>query len=163
PSASKTGSRSTSRSPRTASEPRAPAAWIAASPSATPAARSPTSSPTGTTWSIADVGRTPSASSTPRTTSPSSPAASALRRAKPAIDRRLEQMRGEGVKFSTGCYIGRHIPVEDLRKEFHAILLSGGAEQPRDLRVPGRELKGVHYAMEFLPQQNRRCEGDTVP
>jgi glutamate synthase (NADPH/NADH) small chain len=82
---------------------------------------------------------------------------------KHLIDRRLEQMRAEGVKFSTGCYIGRHIPVEDLRKEFHAILLSGGAEQPRDLGVPGRDLKGVHFAMEFLPQQNRRCEGDTVP
>src|SRR5437588_5339485 len=68
---------------------------------------------------------------------------------KHLIDRRLEQMRGEGVKFSTGCYVGRHIPVEDLRKEFHAVVLSGGAEQPRDLRVPGRELKGTHFAMEF--------------
>jgi len=53
--------------------------------------------------------------------------------------------------------------VEDLRKEFDAILLAGGAEHPRNLNVPGRELKGIHFAMEFLPQQNRRCEGDTVP
>jgi glutamate synthase (NADPH/NADH) small chain len=49
-----------------------------------------------------------------------------------------------------------------LRKEFHAILLAGGAEQPRDLRVPGRELNGIHFAMEFLPQQNKVCEGDRV-
>ena len=59
--------------------------------------------------------------------------------------------------------MGGNVPVEDLRKEFDAILLAGGAEQPRDLNVPGRELKGIHFAMEFLPQQNRRCEGDQVP
>ena len=53
--------------------------------------------------------------------------------------------------------------MEDLRKEFQAILLAGGAEHARDLRIPGRELKGIHFAMDFLPQQNRRCEGDTVP
>ena len=53
--------------------------------------------------------------------------------------------------------------MEDLRKEFDAILLAGGAEHPRDLHVPGRELRGIHFAMEFLPQQNRRNEGDTVP
>jgi glutamate synthase (NADPH/NADH) small chain len=56
-----------------------------------------------------------------------------------------------------------NVPVEDLRKEFHAVLLTGGAEQPRNLNVPGRELNGIHFAMEFLPQQNRRCEGDMVP
>jgi glutamate synthase (NADPH/NADH) small chain len=56
-----------------------------------------------------------------------------------------------------------NFPVEELRKEFAALLLAGGSEQPRDLKVPGRELKGIHFAMEFLPQQNRRCEGDTVP
>jgi glutamate synthase (NADPH/NADH) small chain len=82
---------------------------------------------------------------------------------KHLIDRRLEQMRGEGVKFQTNAHVGTNVPVEDLRKDFDAILLAGGAEQPRDLRVPGRELKGIHFAMEFLPQQNRRCEGDTVP
>ena len=82
---------------------------------------------------------------------------------KHLIDRRLEQMRGEGVKFQTNAHIGAGIPVEDLRKEFQAILLAGGAEHARDLRIPGRELKGIHFAMDFLPQQNRRCEGDTVP
>jgi len=82
---------------------------------------------------------------------------------KHLMDRRLEQMRGEGVKFQTGAHVGGNVPVEDLRREFHAVLLAGGAEWPRDLNVPGRELKGIHFAMEFLPQQNRRCEGDTVP
>jgi glutamate synthase (NADPH/NADH) small chain len=82
---------------------------------------------------------------------------------KHLIDRRMEQMRAEGVKFQTNAHVGRNVPVEDLRKEFDAILLAGGAEQPRDLRVPGRELKGIHFAMEFLPQSNRRCEGDAVP
>ena len=82
---------------------------------------------------------------------------------KHLIDRRLEQMRAEGVTFQTNAHVGVAIPAEDLRKEFAAVLLSGGAEWPRDLPVPGRELKGVHFAMDFLPQQNRRCEGDTVP
>ena len=82
---------------------------------------------------------------------------------KHLIDRRLEQMRAEGVKFQTNAHVGVTIPAEDLRKEFAAVLLSGGAEWPRDLLVPGRELKGIHFAMDFLPQQNRRCEGDTVP
>jgi len=82
---------------------------------------------------------------------------------KHLIDRRLEQMRAEGVKFTTNAHVGGNVPAGDLRKEFAAILLAGGAEQPRDLKVPGRELKGIHFAMEFLPQQNRRCEGDTVP
>jgi glutamate synthase (NADPH/NADH) small chain len=82
---------------------------------------------------------------------------------KHLIDRRLEQMRGEGVKFQTNARVGGNVPVEDLRRDFHAILLAGGAEQPRDLKVPGRELRGIHFAMEFLPQQNRRNEGDTVP
>ena len=59
--------------------------------------------------------------------------------------------------------MGVNVPVEELRREYQAILLAGGAEHPRDLRVPGRELKGVHFAMEFLPQQNRRNEGDEVP
>ena len=81
---------------------------------------------------------------------------------KQIIDRRLEQMAAEGVQFQTGVNVGRDIPAEDLRKEFDAILLAGGAEAPRDLKVPGRELKGIHFAMEFLPQQNRRNAGDTV-
>lgn len=82
---------------------------------------------------------------------------------KHLIDRRLEQMRGEGVTFQINAHIGKEIPAEDLRKQFDAILLAGGSEQARDLDVPGRELKGIHFAMEFLPQQNRRNEGDTVP
>jgi glutamate synthase (NADPH/NADH) small chain len=82
---------------------------------------------------------------------------------KHLIDRRLEQMRAEGVKFRTNAHVGKNVAVTDLRKEFHALLLAGGAEQARNLNVPGRELRGIHFAMEFLPQQNRRNEGDTVP
>jgi glutamate synthase (NADPH/NADH) small chain len=82
---------------------------------------------------------------------------------KHLIDRRLDQMRAEGVRFRTNAHVGVNIPVEDLRGEHHALLLAGGAEHPRDLRVPGRELSGIHFAMDFLPQQNRRNEGDKVP
>ena len=64
--------------------------------------------------------------------------------------------------FQTGAHVGKNVPVEDLRREFDAILLAGGAESPRDLPVPGRELKGIHFAMEYLPQQNRRVAGDVV-
>jgi glutamate synthase (NADPH/NADH) small chain len=73
------------------------------------------------------------------------------------IDRRLEQMRGEGVEFITKAHI---TSLDDLRKEYQAVVLAMGAEQPRDLTVPGRELKGIHYAMDFLTQQNRRGAGD---
>ena len=66
------------------------------------------------------------------------------------IDRRLEQMRAEGVEFIPNAHIGRDIPVEDLRRDYDAILLAGGAEQPRDLPVPGRELNGIYFAMQFL-------------
>jgi glutamate synthase (NADPH) small chain len=76
------------------------------------------------------------------------------------IDRRMEQMTAEGVRFVTNAHVGVNVPVEDLRKEFDAILLTGGAEQPRNLNVPGRELKGIHFAMEFLPQQNKVNAGD---
>ncbi len=81
---------------------------------------------------------------------------------KHLIDRRMEQMAAEGVEFITNAHVGGNIAVEDLRRDFNAILLSGGAQQPRDLKVPGRELKGIHFAMEFLPQQNLRCEGQAV-
>ncbi len=81
---------------------------------------------------------------------------------KHIIDRRLNQMSAEGVKFVTNSEVGANIAVEDLRREFDAIVLAGGSEHPRDLKVPGRELKGIHYAMEFLPQQNKRCHGDTL-
>jgi glutamate synthase (NADPH) small chain len=82
---------------------------------------------------------------------------------KHLIDRRLEQMRSEGVRFEINAHVGVNVPVEDLRRDFHAILLAGGAELPRNLPVPGRELNGIHYAMEYLPQWNRRCEGDIIP
>jgi glutamate synthase (NADPH) small chain len=81
---------------------------------------------------------------------------------KHVIDRRLEQMSAEGVKFITGAEVGKNIPVEDLRRDFDAIVLAGGAEHPRNLDVPGRKLKGIHFAMEYLPQQNRRCHGDVL-
>jgi glutamate synthase (NADPH) small chain len=81
---------------------------------------------------------------------------------KVVVDRRLEQMMAEGVRFQTRAHIGGNIPAEDLRKEFDAVLLAGGSESPRDLQVPGRELKGIHFAMEFLPQQNKRNAGDQV-
>ncbi|HXJ15833.1 MAG TPA: glutamate synthase subunit beta [Candidatus Polarisedimenticolia bacterium] len=82
---------------------------------------------------------------------------------KHVLDRRLEQMAAEGVRFEARAHIGVSVPAEDLRKEYDAILLAGGAESPRDLKVPGRELKGIHFAMEFLPQQNKRNAGDRVP
>lgn len=81
---------------------------------------------------------------------------------KRVINRRLEQMIAEGVEFVTNAHVGGNMPVEDLRKKFDAIILAGGSEQPRDLPIPGRNLKGIHFAMEFLPQQNRRNEGDEV-
>ncbi len=81
---------------------------------------------------------------------------------KHILDRRIEQMRAEGVTFITNAHVGVNVPVEALTGHYDAILLAGGAEQPRNLNIPGRELKGVHFAMEFLPQQNRRCEGDLI-
>jgi glutamate synthase (NADPH/NADH) small chain len=81
---------------------------------------------------------------------------------KHVLDRRIEQMRAEGVTFVTNAHVGVNVPVESLTEHYDAILLCGGAEQPRNLNIPGRELKGIHFAMEFLPQQNRRCEGDQL-
>jgi glutamate synthase (NADPH/NADH) small chain len=94
---------------------------------------------------------------------------------KGVIDRRLEQMRGEGVKFRTSVLVGTQPPgkgiVSDARENlaaaklisgFDAVVLAGGSEQPRDLPIPGRNLEGVHFAMEFLPLQNRRVAGDMV-
>ncbi len=82
---------------------------------------------------------------------------------KHLIDRRLKQMEGEGVRFVPNAHVGQNVSVDEIRANYDAILLSGGAEWSRDLKVPGRELKGIHFAMEFLPQQNKRCEGDIVP
>jgi glutamate synthase (NADPH) small chain len=81
---------------------------------------------------------------------------------KHLIDRRIDQMSAEGVEFRTNAHVGVNVPVAEIRKDFDAILLTGGAEQPRDLTVPGRELNGIHFAMEFLPQQNKRIAGDRV-
>ena len=94
---------------------------------------------------------------------------------KSHIDRRMEQMKAEGVIFRTGVLVGKDFPVhvnnwaketisaEQLKKDFDAVLLAGGAELPRDLPVPGRELQGIHFAMEFLPQQNKVDTGDKLP
>ena len=82
---------------------------------------------------------------------------------KKILDRRLNIMLEEGVVFRTNANVGVNVSVEELRREFDAILLAGGATAPRDLQVPGRELKGVYFAMEFLPLQNKRCEGDNIP
>lgn len=82
---------------------------------------------------------------------------------KHLIDRRLEQMAAEGVRFMVNAHVGVNISVEDLRREYDAILLAGGAQQPRDLKAPGRDLKGVHFAMEFLHQQGQRSHGDAIP
>jgi glutamate synthase (NADPH/NADH) small chain len=82
---------------------------------------------------------------------------------KHLIDRRLAQMEAEGVKFVTNAHVGVNLDVAQLRKDFDAIVLAGGSEASRDLKVPGRELKGIHFAMEFLPQQTKRVLGDTVP
>ena len=82
---------------------------------------------------------------------------------KSHIDRRMEQMRAEGVEFRVNQHIGVQVSAQKLKDEFDAVVLTGGAEQPRDLPVPGRELQGVHFAMEFLPQQNRIVAGDVVP
>jgi glutamate synthase (NADPH/NADH) small chain len=81
---------------------------------------------------------------------------------KYVIDRRLDQMSAEGVTFVANAHVGVNIPVDALTDHYDAILLAGGSEQPRDLKIPGRELKGIHFAMEYLPQQNRRNEGDFV-
>ena len=93
---------------------------------------------------------------------------------KSHIDRRVAQMQAEGVTFRTGVFVGKEftpnvynwaketISPEQLKKDFDAVVISGGAELPRDLPVPGRELNGVHFAMEFLPLQNRVVAGDKV-
>ncbi|NUQ62121.1 MAG: glutamate synthase subunit beta [Pirellulales bacterium] len=81
---------------------------------------------------------------------------------KQILDRRLEQMVAEGAKFEPGVNVGADVSGRYLRKIFDAVCLAMGAGQPRPLDVPGADLKGVHYAMEFLPQQNRRVAGDSV-
>jgi len=79
------------------------------------------------------------------------------------LERRLRLMEASGIGFKTGINVGASLPVERLRKEFDAIVLAGGAEWPRDLPIPGRNLDGIHFAMDYLTLQNHRSEGDTVP
>src|SRR5690242_4417537 len=81
---------------------------------------------------------------------------------KRILDRRLALMETEGVVFRPGVNVGVDVSMSRLRSDFDAILLAGGAGQPRDLNVPGRELQGIHFAMEYLTLQNRRCEGDEI-
>ncbi|MBI3665817.1 MAG: glutamate synthase subunit beta [Acidobacteria bacterium] len=78
---------------------------------------------------------------------------------KRVLERRIDQMTAEGVTFRTSFHAGVDIPADQLRAEFDAVLIAIGSSRPRDLPVPGRELKGIHFAMEFLPQQNRRVAG----
>ncbi len=79
------------------------------------------------------------------------------------IDRRVEQMTGEGVDFRTNIEVGADVTIDELSADYDAVVLSGGAEAPRDLDVPGRELDGIHFAMDFLIQQNKRGAGDSEP
>ena len=78
------------------------------------------------------------------------------------VERRIAQMRDEGVVFRVNANVGVDIPVAQLREHFDAVVLAGGATAARDLPIPGRELKGVHFAMEFLPQQNKKVAGDAI-
>ena len=81
---------------------------------------------------------------------------------KQFLERRLRLMEASGVTFRTGVHVGVTFPAATLRTEFDAVVLAGGAEWPRDLPIPGRELAGIHFAMDYLTLQNQRCEGDDV-
>ncbi|MGE0445790.1 MAG: glutamate synthase subunit beta [Vicinamibacterales bacterium] len=87
----------------------------------------------------------------------------AFKMEKAVLQRRLDILSDEGVVFRPNVNVGVDVPLERLRADYDAVLLAGGAEKPRDLPVPGRELKGIHFAMEYLTLQNRRNEGDSVP
>jgi glutamate synthase (NADPH) small chain len=82
---------------------------------------------------------------------------------KSQVNRRVEQMKLEGVEFVTSCRVGTDLHADELRSQYDAIALTIGSTKPRDLPIPGRELSGVHFAMEFLPQQNKCNAGDTIP
>ncbi|MGZ8372345.1 MAG: glutamate synthase subunit beta [Rhodoplanes sp.] len=79
---------------------------------------------------------------------------------KHLVDRRIDQMEAEGVTFHYGAHVGINLAAEALLRDYDAIVLAGGAEHPRDLSIPGRDLKGVQFAMDFLPQQNRRISNE---
>ncbi len=81
---------------------------------------------------------------------------------KSVIERRVKRMREEGVKIKTKVHVGKDIALKDLLADFDAIVLAGGAEQPRDIPIEGRQLKGVHFAMDFLTQQNRINQGQKI-
>jgi glutamate synthase (NADPH) small chain len=81
---------------------------------------------------------------------------------KHVIDRRLTVMEAEGIRFKTNANVGENVPVDALKSEFDAICLCGGSTIPRDLNIPGRELKGIYFAMEFLEQSNKRVAGDAI-
>ncbi len=81
---------------------------------------------------------------------------------KTVVERRVRLMEQEGIIFRTNAHVGVNISAKHLQDEFDAIVMCGGASAPRDLPIPGRQLKGVHFAMDFLPQQNKRVSGDTI-
>jgi glutamate synthase (NADPH/NADH) small chain len=81
---------------------------------------------------------------------------------KHLVDRRLAQLKAEGIQFKTNTHIGKTIAFEDLRRDYHAVLIAIGAENPRELSIPGRHLNGIHWAMDYLVQQNKVNTGDSV-
>ncbi|HEY3935791.1 MAG TPA: glutamate synthase subunit beta [Bryobacteraceae bacterium] len=81
---------------------------------------------------------------------------------KNVVDRRLEQLHAEGIEFRTGVHIGSDMNADEMLRNFDAVMLAIGAEQPRDLDIPGRELAGIHFAMDYLVQQNKRGAGDRL-
>ena len=87
----------------------------------------------------------------------------AFKMEKRYLSRRLHILEQEGIRFRTGINVGVDVSADEIWSQHDAMLLAGGAGWPRDLSVPGRELKGIHFAMEYLTQQNRRCEGDSIP
>jgi glutamate synthase (NADPH/NADH) small chain len=82
---------------------------------------------------------------------------------KYVVIRRVNLMKEEGVEFKVNAHVGVNVPVEELKKNFDAVVLAGGATKPRDMEVEGRELKGIYSAMDFLPLQNRRNQGEVIP
>ena len=81
---------------------------------------------------------------------------------KSVVQRRIDQMTEEGIKFVTGAYVGKNVPIQDLKENYDSILLTGGSTIPRNLPIPGRELTGVHFAMDFLTQQNKINAGESI-
>lgn len=79
------------------------------------------------------------------------------------IDRRLNLMKESGIEFRTNAHVGVNIPVKEVMDEYDAVMLCGGSTVPRDLKIPGRDLEGIYFAMDFLKQNNKRVAGDTIP